>query len=275
VAKKEKIKFYVHQLILIGKEVFDCSDFDLIKESDAETFEIAKGEEREILTVKKISKIIYEDRFIAFAFDEGAKYPYPPRVINNDLREQDNPRASDLIELDVQTFVLIDVFSQRIWISNQKKKNQIANWLKEKINTDVIIKSIIKDGEFIDKIRSVREVSFTVVPNIFNTSKQDILSSHLVQDLLGFGAQKAKLSLEFNNSRISDTIKSKLNDLIGRKNEFTDITVIGCSDENLESTFNLEEISSKVQLDLPIIAESGLLDSNNVFSSLINIIKEV
>lgn len=259
----------------MGKQVFGISDFDLIKESDAETFDIAKGEEKEILTVKKISKAIFEDRFVALAFDEGEKYPYPPRVINNDLCEQDNPRASNLIELDVQTFVLIDVSSQRIWISNQKKKNQIANWLKEKINTDVVIKSIIKDGEFIDKIRSVREVSFTVVPNIFNTSKQDILSSHLVQDLLGFGAQKAKLSLEFNNSKISDTIKSKLSSLIGRKNEFSDITVIGCSDENLESTFNLEEISSKVQLDLPIIAESGLLDSNNVFSSLINKIKEV
>jgi len=203
----------------------------------------------------------------------GDKYPYPTKVVNEDLCEEDNPRAPGLIELDQQLFVLIDVNTQRIWISNQQKKGEIRLWLKNKLDTNIIIKSIINDIDFIEKIKSVKEISFSVVPNLFNSSQQDTLSSHLIEDMLGFGAKKAKLSLEYDNSKISGTIKSKINSMIGRKDEFNDITVIGRSDENLESTFNLEEITSRIQVDVPINESSKLLDPSNIFLTLIGKIK--
>jgi len=272
---KKQLKFYVHQLVIEGIDMFDCSTFNIIKNSDTETFEMKKikDDKVEILSVKKILKNIYENRFIGISFDMGDKYPYSPKVVNEDLCEQDNPRKADLIELDEQLFVLIDVQTQRMWISDQRKKGDLRIWLKDKLDKATIVKSIINDKEFIDKIKSVKEISFSIAPNLFNSSRQDTLSSHLIDDILGFGAEKAKLSLEFNNSKISDKIKSKLRSLIGKKDEFNDITVIGRSDENLDSTFNLNEITSRVQIDIPTNQASELLNPNEVFLTLINKIK--
>lgn len=273
---KKPIKFYVHQLIIDESSApFTASSFESISESDTETFDMQTVDgEKEILSVKKITKTIYEEnRFIGLAFDQGEKYPYSPKVVNKELDEEDNPRSVEQIELDQQFFALIDVQTQRIWISSQQKKNSIVFWLKEKIKKEVIIKSIINDGEFIQKIKSVKEISFTVVPDLFNSENRDTLSSHLVQDILGFGAKKAKLLLEFNNSQISDKIKTKLNDLLGRKHEFKDITVIGRSDEDFESTFNLEEITSKVIIDVPTNEIHKLFEAGHVFDGLIKKIK--
>lgn len=275
-AKKE-LKFHVNQLIINSDSVFSCTDFDPIKDEATETHEIKKikGEGNEILSVKKVLKKIYENRFVALSFDEGAKFPYPPTVVNSNLDEESNPRAPDQIELDQQFFILVDTETKRIWISEYRKKNSICVWLKEKLNSEVEIKSIFKDGEFMEKIKSIKEISFSIVPNLFNAADQDILSHHLLQDIYGFGAQKAKLKMEFNNSEISDIIKRKVNELIGRKNEFLDITVIGRSDGILESTFNLEEITSKVSIEATIKETSKLLDPDEVFKNLINKIKEV
>lgn len=272
---KKTVKFYVHQLVIEKEAIFNCDTFSYIKDSETETLDIKKtnNDEIEILSVKKVEKKVFDNRFIGLSFDMGNKYPYPTKVVNEELREEDNPRAPGLIELDEQLFVLIDVNTQRIWISNQQKKGEIKVWLKNKLNKDIIIKSIINDVDFIEKIKSVREISFSVVPNLFNSSQQDTLSSHLIEDMLGFGAKKAKLSLEYDNSKITDIIKSKINAIIGRKDEFNDITVVGRSDENLESTFNLEEITSRVQVDVSINESSKLLDPSNIFLTLIGKIK--
>jgi hypothetical protein len=271
----KNLKFYVHQVIIKGLSPFNCATFDVIKSFDTETQEMKKVKDgkNEILSVSKIAKIVYEDRFIALSFDEGDKYPYPPKVVNDSLCEEDNPRAPSLIELDEQLFVLIDIGTQRIWISNQQKRGDIRIWLEKKLHKDVCIKSIINNGEFIDKIKSVKEISFSVAPNLFNSPGQDTLSSHLVGDIYGFGAKKARLSLEYENSKISDKIKAKLSNLFGKQNEFEDITVIGRSDEDFESTFNMNEITSKLQIDLPVDEKSKLLDAATVFASLIKKIK--
>ncbi len=276
--QNKTVTYYVHQLI-IDDEAFTLSSFASIPESDTETFDMKSvdgSDGVEILSVKKITKKIYEnDRFICLSFDQGDKYPYAPKVVNEKLNEEKNPRKAGQIELDDQFFVLIDVEKQRIWLSTRSKKNSITSWLKEKLKKSITIKSIISDKDFIEKIRSVKEISFTVVPDLFNSANQDTLSHHLVQDILGFGAQKAKLSLEFNNTKISDTIKEKLNKLIGDKHEYQDITVIGRGEEDFESTFNLDEIVSKIFVKVPTNEVHKMMDAEIVFQSLIKKIKEL
>ena len=154
-----------------------------------------------------------------------------------------------------------------------KKKGDIRIWLENKLGKKVTVKSIIKDGEFINKIKSVREISFSVTPNIFNSPGQNTLSSRLIDDMYGFGAKEARLCLKYENSKISDKIKHKISDLLKRQVDFKDITVIGYSDENLESTFNMNEITSKILIDLSVDEKTKLLDSAEVFASLISRIK--
>ena len=271
------LKFSGNQLVVNGQEVFDISSFDQIHDSDTEHMDIKVSEQvTETISIKKTSKEVKEGRFVCLYFNYGNKYPYAKtvaKVEGDDLKELDNPRTPDLIELDDQLFVLIDTELQRIWLSNQRQRNEIAKWLKEKIGKDIYIKSIIKETDFIEKLRSIQEISFTVLPDLFNSADQESLSAHLVQDIFGFGAEKARVQLFYRNSNITDTIKEKFNGLIAKKENFQEVVVIGRSDEGFDTVFNLDEVVSKISVSVGSDETSKLLDPNLVFDAIIAKIK--
>ncbi len=266
------LKFSGNRLVLNNQPTFSVFDFDDIRDSNTEHMDIKISEkETETISIKKITKQIHEDRFISLYFNYGNKYPYSQKVAKLDgeeLEEIDNPRSPELIELSDQLFVLIDAKLQRIWLSNQRQRNEIAKWLKEKINKDVNIKSIINETEFIDKLKSVQEISFTVLPDLFNSADQQTLSSHLAQDIFGFGAEKAKVQLLYKNSSITDKIREKFNGLLAKKDNFQEIAVIGRSDEGFDTVFNLEEVVSKVTVNVGYDETSKHLNPESVFDAL-------
>lgn len=272
---KKLVHFSVNQLIINGQTPFSLSSFDCV---DKETLEVEKSTnregEKEIITIKRVDKEIIEDRFITFLFDGGSKYPYSSKVIDSSFKEQDNPRPSDKIEIDEQFFVLIDILTQRVFVSDQRKKQTFNFWLAKKIAMDVFIKAIIEERDFINKIKSISKISFTVEPNLFNSSSQDFLSNNLVRDIYGFGAKTAQINFDYNNSHISDTIVEKFNALFRRKNEFVNLVIVGRSDDNLENILNLNEIVSSITINVSTDEKSGLLNSISVFNSLINEIKK-
>lgn len=94
-----------------------------------------------------------------------------------------------------------------------------------------------------------------------------------MQDIYGFDAEEGRIELSYNDARITAKIINKIKALIGRRDDFKDITVIGRSDENFESIFNINEIISKINIDIDCSDEAQLLDEKNVFAVLINKIK--
>lgn len=272
---KKTLRFSGNQLILEGISTFTVANFELIKDSEMETHDVSVDtEKKETLSVKKVSKEISDERFVRIYINQGDKYPYPPKVIDAALNEHDNPRPPEQIELDEQLFILVDIKTQRIWISDQRKKTEIANWLAVKLHKKVIVKSIINEREFIEKMESVSQISFSIMPDLFNSSDQDILSNNLVKDIYGFGAEKARMEFSYNNSRISDKIKEKFYALIKQSNNFQEITVIGRSDENLDTVFNVNEVVARLFIEVGADAKSKLVEEGAVFSSLIGKIKE-
>ena len=273
----KNIKFSGHHLIITGTVPFASSCFDAIQDSETEHLDInISATEKETLSIKKVVKQLKDNRFISLYFNYGEKYPYSPTVatvVGENLQELSNPRTPEQIELSDQLFVLIDVTTQRIWISDQRQKNSVLDWIKNKTGLAMSIKSIINEADFIDKIKSVQEISFSVVPDLFNSAGQDTLSNHLVQDIYGFGADKARVQLSYSNTSVTDIIKQKFNSLIGRKSEFQDITVIGRSDEGLDTIFNLDEVISKISVDVGADSKSKLVNPEEVFDAVIKIVK--
>jgi len=276
---KKELKFSVNQLIVDGQE-FDISAFVSIEKEGSETQEITHMENKdtEVVSIKKFTKNVTENRFVAIYINEGEKFPYSTTVIDSNdpkLGEQKNPRPPEQIELDNQFFVLIDQEKQRIFMSDQRRKKSLIKWLSEKTEKDILMKSIIEEEKFIEKIQSINKISFSVAPTLWNSANEDILSNNLVKDIHGFGAEKANIELIYKNGTwVTDAIVQKFNSLIGKKDEFDDIVVIGRSDENFESIFNLHEIISKISIEVEIDTESKKLDPEGVFSSLIEQIKE-
>lgn len=271
---KKSLRFTVYHMVVEGYSSLATPIFDSIKNNDIDTltFDLGDGK-KETLSIKKTEKKSHENRYISLYFNIGNKFPYSKKVIDENLNECDNPRPAEQIEPDKQQFVLVDTKTSRIYISDQRAKNDFINWLKKKIEKEVILKSIVNEKDFVDKIKSVREISFSVVPDILNSSDQDVLSHNLVRDIHGFGATKGRLSLNYGNISINDKIKSKLKGILKNPTEFKDLVVVGRTDEDLETTFNLSEVASKVIVDVTENDHSRLLDSEAVFSGLIKKIK--
>jgi hypothetical protein len=271
---KKSLKFTVNQLI-VDSARFDLATFSSLEDAYLDTFKVTHKEEKkeEILSVTKITKKTIDKRFITVYFNEGDKFPYTDKVIDSSLNEHANPRLPEEIELDNQFFLLVDVQTKRIFMSDQRKKAMANLWLNSKIGKKIVIKPIISEEEFIQKIKSINKVCFTVVPDLFNSKNEDILSSKLVQDIYGFGAEEGHIELSYNDANITDQISDKLKALIGRKKDFKNITVIGRSDEDFVSIFNIEEIINAIYIDINCSDEIKLLDENNVFAALINKIK--
>lgn len=268
------LKFSVSQIILEGYSKVGLDDFSKIQPEEIDPLLFKKGTpDEETLSINITEKATLSDRFITLYFLNGDKYPYSEKVVDKNLNEQDNPRSPDQIELDDQFFVLIDTKTQRIYISDLRRKPLIKEWLHDRLQVEVTIKAIIDESEFLNKIKNINKISFTIVPNLFNSTSNS-LSQRLVEDIYGFGAEKARLELDFGNSRLTDQIASKINAILGRKAEYQEITVIGRSDSEMESILNLEGITNTITVDVSLDPKSKLLNVGEVFASLINKIAE-
>lgn len=267
------LRFSVNQIVIDDKPSIDINDFDSIPTEEVDPQVIYKDKpEEETLSVKRVHKNITDNRFISIYILSGDKYPYSQKVVDHSLAERDNPRSPDEIELNKQLFVLIDTLTMRMYISDQRTRNSFCSWLTSKISSEVNVKAIFNEADFLSKIKSIDKLSFTITPNLFNSSS-DSLTEHLVQDIHGYGAERARLELFYGNSRVTDPIMSKITTLMGRKYDFDDITVVGRSDGEMESVLNLNEITNTIIIDVPEDQESKLINYEEVFARLIGKVK--
>lgn len=268
VMEKRKIVFSINKIIVEGRACI-LNDFDSIKREDRKTFTI----ESEIVRVIELMKDVFENRFVALYFKKGEKYPYCKDVFNSKQEKIiKNPRSVDNIELSEPIFLLIDLTTSRIFISDQKKKAEIMVLLKEITNKFIEIKPLMKQKEFIDKIRTVKEISFSAEPNMF--TKTNTLSENLVEDIYGYGAKEATLKLKYDQSSNFKVAREKIRAIYNKRECFKNITIIGRTSDKFEKIFNIEEVVGKLSLNITIDTNTKLFNKDEVFTSLITKIKE-
>ena len=71
---------------------------------------------------------------------------------------------------------------------------------------------------------------------------------------------------------MNGNILSKLKEIFAKKSVFNNISIIGKSDENFESIFNLKEIVSKIEIESDVVEET--LNTDQVFDKLVSKIKD-
>lgn len=254
-------------LLKIGKVPFSINTFENImpKEIKDEKF----GEE--IQCNKVIEKEIKENRFICIYFEEGNTIPRTDFVYNRTTQsDEENPRSIDQIERDSQTFVLIDIQTQRIFISNFKKKKAIESWIIEKVKEPVFIKDIIDRENFLDEIEGINTIYLSAVPNLF--SSMGILGQELTNDYHNYGTRikhiGVKISFEENN--LPEPLKKMAYKIMKQRSggAIQKLEISGRYDEKFERVFNTEEIIDRIMVEtMPL--KSGLLDKNQIFNNLI------
>ena len=190
-------------------------------------------------------------------------------------KNEENPRAPHQIEKDTQTFFLVDSSTQRIFISNFKKKKKMQEWLKGKLGEEVLIKNIVDKKRFLKTIKSVSKIHLSAAQNLF--TRKGILGDELTKDFHNYGTPIKSMSVQIifqEKKNISKKLKDKLASLMDQKEEgeIKKLEVSGRYDDKFERVLNAEEIVDKINIDVNV-EENGLFDKEAVFQALVEKIR--
>jgi len=262
-----ELTFWINKLVLEGLERFSIEDFSSLKENFLDQNLHTVG--GEIISVTSVTKATLENRYITFYFQMGEKYPYPSKVIDTATGSQeDNPRPATNIEPDKELFVVVDSESQRVYISNIRQKTIFISWIKDKLRKNILIKPLIEEGDFIEKINIINEVFLTTDEQFEKT--EGSLAQALAQDKYGWGAKRAELKMSYKKQLVTDQIRDKIRELLGRKKEYKNVTIIGKTRDGLEAMFNMEGIVNKVLINPAVEKVTRNFVPTEVFKGLIS-----
>ena len=201
-----------------------------------------------------ISKENLDDQYFWLYARYGKPLPYSATVYNTkDKREENNPRSTDQIETDKQLFALYCIHSHTLYLSSTKKKSWVEEYLKAKLEQDVVIKAFFKNvDEFIQQIKSVEKVKFVVKSNLFSSEGEIMKIFPSPKDLYGLGMpEDFTLEANFTNASLTDSFVEYLKKMVGWKNscEADSLLCVGRDDRNFETVFNADSFIQKVSVE--------------------------
>lgn len=219
----------------------------------------------------QIFNIDYEDNYLKMYFGEGTVGPRSPNVYNFDTHEEEpNPRQKNQVE-PRQTFVIIDFKTSFLWISNSKKRTALIDLFKEYFKTSsIVIKEIYDEKQFIEMLKSLDNIKISAVPNLFSDS--GILSHALTEEINGYEATTATLSLNYNNRITTDYLINKVKSIFEQKNLLKSIVISGKDENNLGMLFNTEGFSRKIEIEAQV-DEDEMFSTEDVYTKLIAKVK--
>jgi hypothetical protein len=251
-------------LIIVDEKPLDETAFNKVFSIDKE-FETNNNETNYTITVSKV------DNFARFYIQYGNPLPRPENVRNTETHQsEENPRQPNQYE-PKQEFGLIHFNNSVLWLSNSKKKNFFIDLLKARFETtNVIIKNVYSEEEFINSIKNVEEIKFSAMPNLF--SQTNTLSKELSEEILGYGASIATLIMRFTNQSVGINILSRIKNLLSNKTTYRSLVITGRDADNFGIIFNNEFLSKRIPLKGKV-NDNEIYDVENVFSQLISALK--
>ncbi len=168
--------------------VQDGFDNRLLKKDDIKTLlEETNFKEEYKGIVYDIYVSLVNDKYLWITSKYGNPNPCPSQVLDKDSFEyKDNTRTSNLVEMRNQFFTLFDFENNILYLSNNKKKKFVEEFLKNKLNLGISINTLFVDiEEFNTKIKEIRTIRFTSQDNLFN---QNSSLNNAFKDLLGYGS---------------------------------------------------------------------------------------
>lgn len=220
----------------------------------------------------QIFNIEYEENYLKMNFGEGTVGPRNPNVFNFDTQEEEepNPRQKNQVE-PRQTFAVIDFNTSFLWISNSKKRTALIELFKDSFKTaSIVIKEIYDEKQFIEMLKSLDNIKISAVPNLFSNS--GILSKTLSEEINGYEASIATLSLSYNNRITNNYLIEKIKSIFEEKNSLKSIVIAGKDENNLGMLFNTEGFSRKIDIEAQV-DEDEMFSAEDVYKKLINKIK--
>lgn len=215
----------------------------------------------------QIFDIKYEAHYLKINFGDGTVGPRNPIVFNFKTHaEEENPRQKTQIE-PRNFFAIIDFATSYLWISNSKKRNGLVDLLRSYFKGSVLIaKDIYNEEEFIKTLKRLDKIKISAAPNLL--SQNGVLSKKLTEEINGYEADSATLSLDYNHKLTTNYLIEKVKSIFEQKNLLKGIVIAGRDRNNLGMLFNTEGFSRK--LDIKAIVDANeMFITDDVFKQLI------
>ncbi|ATA75017.1 hypothetical protein [Capnocytophaga sp. H2931] len=175
-----------------------------------------------------------------------------------------NKREDDEVELTSQLFILYHYKNNVLYISNIKKMKFINEILSQKLDKKFIVKKHLKtQDEFIKTLKSVSEISFTDVNNLFNDNEQ----RKALKDLTGTDApEKFKITAHYSNNFLNINFLKKL--LNKRGTNSSSLVIKGTDENNFNFVYNQHNFVKLTEINCKR-KSNGKFDSEDVLNNLL------
>lgn len=250
--------YFSAYMVIVGEEFAEKSDFDVLLPFNGviEKYNDASH----LIEVERLN-----DEFYWIYSEYGKTLPYVNKVYDEyNKRQEDNPRKSYHAELNKQIFCLYDVKDRVLYVSNNKKKNFVVSFLKEKLAKDVSLKSICNDIEdFLSVVKYITRVELVRRRNLM-TLDADVFTAS--GDAFGLGTPSdARLEVNFQPAKITERFKAALRTMKAKKQggEIDTFVCVGKDDANFEAIFNLDSLQYKTDLKCSK-DDNGMIDKEEV-----------
>lgn len=196
---------------------------------------------------------------------------YAPHVVDiTDDAVKDNPRPKNQVEMRNQLFACYDLKTRTLYVSDYQKKTAITNYMEDTLQCSVKAKYVFSSiDEFLDRVTSLKSVSFTQRSNLFNYPDDSLLRK--VSNIYGLDLpNRSKVKLDYGNTPIG-TIRDAMRDWKVKREagEFEDIVVVGVDDRGFEEAFNFQTTISSVEANV-VKDDNGRFEPEAVKAALIN-----
>ena len=214
----------------------------------------------------------FDSNFLKINFSDGSTFPRNPNVINIETNEvEPNPRQPNQIE-PKEHFALIDFDTCFLWISSGKKRKMLVDFIQKKINTtQIIVKDVFDEEEFIKTIKRLDNIRLTSTPDLFSST--NTLTHALSDEINLYEAVEAVLHLKYQDKWVGNNLSSRISTIFKNKENFRGIMISGRDERNNGILFNTNVFSKKIDFKATV-DENEMFDSNEVFSVLIGKIND-
>lgn len=165
-------------------------------------------------------------------------------------KQRKNTRKKNEIELRKQLFIVFDVETGLLYLSDIAKKSIVKAYLSEELQADVIIKNVYASlDEFQESVTHLKRLKFTQYRNIQNSIDNESIFMQQVSALGLDMPDKITMQIEYPNTFIGN-IKNGIQNIKKKREQgyFSDIILIGEDDEGIEQSFNFASVVKNLEI---------------------------
>ena len=194
-----------------------------------------------------IDTSIIAERFFWLACDYDDAASFRDYVVNQNTGEREpNPRSKSQVEPRRQFFACYDTHQHLLYINDFTRRKTLTNYLSDAIQMEFIVNNVYASvDEFCERIKCIRGFRYTQVRNMFSQSG-DIFEQ--VSNIWGLDTPE-KIQMKVTYDDIPVRVGRSLIDRLHRnKDQFENVIVIGCDDNDVEQTFDFSSVIKRIEI---------------------------